>query len=146
MRKRGPTQPPGEVPEVPNRPGHQLEVLAWRGEFSPESYRSYYCTSSQIRVDPAIYPADVKAKLERGVAWEIILTRPSPERDPRTKSWEQVARHRVIMQLPESFNAWHLIMGAIREHFPRRAEIRTQVRYIDPATGATLRLVPEHIE
>jgi hypothetical protein len=133
-------------PEILNRAGQEMEILAWSGAFSPGKYKSYHCKSSQVRVDPTIYSPEAKAKLERGIAWEIIQLQPFPERDPRTKSWEYVARHRFIMQLPESENAFHLILMAIREHFPRRAEIRTQVRFIDPITRATLRVVPKYIE
>ena len=121
------------TPNIPNQPGIELNVTAWTGSFRPGRYKSYYCTSRQIRVGDD-YPREAKERLERLIGWEIIQTVPEPVRDGKKKSWEIVRRARFTLDFPEPVNVWAWIRKFICEDFSRPSQVLMQVQFIDRST------------
>jgi len=119
-------------PIVPNRPGIEMEVIAWMGQFKPGKYKAYYCKSHPIRVERDKYPPAEKENLERGIGWEIYEVFPFPRQDSYRKFWETVRRARFAVSLPEAQeNIWPMILQVVSHNFSKPSQVQAEARFIE---------------
>jgi hypothetical protein len=116
---------------IPNRPGQEFEIIAWTENRKKNLGKSYHCRSQKIRVDRTIYSPEEKAKLEKGIGWEIIQTMPPPLPENFRTEWHLVRRARFAMYgFPETDDVWPAILRIILRDFPRGSHPLTLVRPI----------------